>query len=86
MENTHRNIQLANSCCRTGEALDTKTPLLRSEEVVNREAVRLLHVLGHKDVESVKSTLGPEQEFFLIDRGTYKHRDISTSGKILTLL
>jgi glutamine synthetase len=73
MENTHRNIQLANSCCRTGEALDTKTPLLRSEEVVNREAVRLLHVLGHKDVESVKSTLGPEQEFFLIDRGTYKH-------------
>mgnify|MGYP006940064797 CR=1 FL=1 len=56
-------------CTRTGEALDTKTPLLRSEEVVGRETVRLLHVLGQKDVEAVRSTLGAEQEFFLIDRG-----------------
>jgi glutamine synthetase len=69
-------------CSWTGEALDTKTPLLRSEEVVNREAVRLLHVLGHKDVESVKSTLGPEQEFFLIDRGYYLSRpDLVSFGR-----
>lgn len=54
--------------------MDTKTPLLRSEEVLTREAVRLLHVLGQKEVESVRSTLGPEQEFFLIDRGTQNTR------------
>jgi len=58
-------------CSWTGEALDTKTPLLRSEEVLNKQAVRLIKLLGDDSVKTVRSTLGPEQEFFLIDRGHY---------------
>jgi glutamine synthetase len=58
-------------CSWTGEALDKKTPLLRSCEALSRSAVRLLHLLGRKDVKSVHSTVGSEQEYFLIDRRLY---------------
>ena len=52
-------------CSYTGEALDKKTPLLRSMEALNKEATRLLHILGHNEVQSVNTTVGPEQEYFL---------------------
>ena len=55
-------------CSWTGEALDKKTPLLRAGEVLSRQAVRLLHLLGETQVSSVYSTVGSEQEYFLIDR------------------
>jgi glutamine synthetase len=55
-------------CSWTGEALDKKTPLLRSGEALSRQAVRLLHLLGETQVDSVYSTVGSEQEYFLIDR------------------
>ena len=51
----------------SGHALDKKTPLLRSLEAVNKQAVRLLHVLGNKEAKRVICTVGPEQEYFLID-------------------
>ena len=55
----------------TGAALDTKAPLLRSEEAISRAAVKLLHIMGDQHVTSVHTTLGAEQEFFLIDRSFY---------------
>ena len=55
-------------CSYTGEALDKKTPLLRSMERVSAEAVRVLHLLGDKDTTRVVTTVGPEQEYFLIDK------------------
>jgi glutamine synthetase len=67
-----------------GEALDTKTPLLRSEETLSREATRLLHMLGEVDVKSVHSTLGAEQEFFLVDKAFYLARpDLVSAGRTL---
>lgn len=67
---------------RTGEALDTKTPLLRSEEAISRECTRLLKVIGETDVDFVRTTMGPEQEFFLIDRGYYLSRpDLVAVGR-----
>merc|ERR1719181_1305586 len=51
-----------------GDALDEKTPQLRSMDAVNREGTRLMHLLGHKDVKQVVSNNGPEQEFYLVDR------------------
>lgn len=68
----------------SGEALDKKTPLLRSCELVNKEAVRLLHILGKTDVTHVTTTVGPEQEYFLIDRAlSYKRKDILFTGRTL---
>ncbi|MBR4944111.1 MAG: glutamine synthetase III [Peptococcaceae bacterium] len=68
----------------TGEALDKKTPLLRSVELVNKEAVRLLHILGKTDVTHVSTTVGPEQEYFLVDRAlSYKRKDILFTGRTL---
>ncbi|MBQ5652415.1 MAG: glutamine synthetase type III, partial [Peptococcaceae bacterium] len=64
--------------------LDKKTPLLRSVELVNKEAVRLLHILGKTDVTRVTTTVGPEQEYFLIDRAlSYKRKDILFTGRTL---
>jgi glutamine synthetase len=58
-------------CSWTGEALDKKTPLLRSMQALSREAVRLLHLIGNTDASRVISTVGGEQEYFLIDRRFY---------------
>jgi len=67
-----------------GEALDEKTILLRSSEAVSTAAVKLLSVLGDKSTKRVYSTLGTEQEFFLIDRGLYNLRpDLKISGRTL---
>lgn len=68
----------------SGEALDKKTPLLRSMELINKEAVRLLHILGKTDVTHVTTTVGPEQEYFLVDRAlSYKRKDILFTGRTL---
>jgi glutamine synthetase len=67
-----------------GEALDEKTILLRSVEAVNQAALKMLHLLGHKDATRVYSTLGTEQEYFLIDRGLYALRpDLKICGRTL---
>ncbi len=67
-----------------GEALDKKTPLLRSMEAVDNEAVRLLHLLGFEDVQHVTGTVGPEQEYFLVDREmALKRKDIVFCGRTL---
>jgi glutamine synthetase len=68
----------------TGEALDHKTPLLRSVEALSTQAVRLLHLFGRKSVTRVFTTLGPEQEYFLIDRNYYELRpDLVACGRTL---
>ncbi len=61
-------------CSYSGEALDKKTPLLRSMEAISKEAVRLLHILGNTEVRRVLSTVGAEQEYFLIDKSLYQQR------------
>ena len=67
-----------------GEALDKKLPLLRSEEALNKAAVGLLKLFGHKDVKKVFSTCGPEQEYFLIDKNYYNLRqDLIMTGRTL---
>ena len=71
-------------CSYTGEALDKKTPLLRSMEALDKQAVRVLKVLGKSDVTSVTSTLGPEQEYFLVDRSFFEKRlDLVLAGRTL---
>jgi glutamine synthetase len=71
-------------CSYTGEALDKKTPLLRSMESLSKQAVRVLKSLGEADVQSVTSTLGPEQEYFLIDRSFFEKRmDLVLTGRTL---
>jgi glutamine synthetase len=71
-------------CSYSGHALDKKTPLLRSLEVLNKQAVRLLHILGNRHVGRVISTVGPEQEYFLIDEAFYLARpDIINCGRAL---
>ncbi|MDR3085488.1 MAG: glutamine synthetase III [Christensenellaceae bacterium] len=71
-------------CSYSGEALDKKTPLLRSMEAVSKQAVRVLHLLGKKGVENVKSTVGAEQEYFLIDKEVYlKRKDLIYTGRTL---
>ena len=71
-------------CSYTGEALDKKTPLLRSMEALNKEAVKILHILGDTDVTSVSTTVGPEQEYFLIDKEDFKKRkDLIFTGRTL---
>jgi len=68
----------------TGEALDKKTPLLRSMQALNIQAQRLLKLFGHTDGALVTSTAGPEQEYFLIDRNFYFARpDLYTAGRTL---
>lgn len=61
-------------CSYSGEALDKKTPLLRSMEAVSKEATRLLHILGNTDVKRVFTTVGAEQEYFLIEKEAYSAR------------
>ena len=71
-------------CSYTGEALDKKTPLLRSMDALSKEATRVLNLLGNKDIESVTTTVGPEQEYFLIDKDDYaKRRDLIFTGRTL---
>lgn len=71
-------------CSYSGEALDKKTPLLRSMEVIDREAVRILRLFGNNDVKRVATTVGPEQEYFLIDKDLYEKRpDLIYCGRTL---
>ena len=71
-------------CSYTGEALDKKTPLLRSMEAINRQALRVLKFFGNEDVTSVKTTVGPEQEYFLIDKDVCeKRKDLIYTGRTL---
>ena len=71
-------------CSYSGEALDKKTPLLRSMDVLNKEAVRILHILGNKEVRHIDTTVGPEQEYFLVDKDFYKKRkDLIFCGRTL---
>ena len=71
-------------CSYGGEALDKKTPLLRSMEAINKQAVRVLKLFGNEDVNSVKTTVGPEQEYFLIDAEGYNaRRDLIYTGRTL---
>ena len=71
-------------CSYGGEALDKKTPLLRSMEAINRQALRVLKLFGNADVTSVKTTVGPEEEYFLVDRETFKKRkDLIYTGRTL---
>ena len=71
-------------CSYSGEALDKKTPLLRSMDALNVEAVKLLHILGQTDVHRVHTTVGSEQEYFLIDKDLYtKRRDLKFCGRTL---
>ncbi len=71
-------------CSYSGEALDKKTPLLRSMEAINRQALRVLKLFGHDDVKMVSTTVGPEQEYFLIDEKMYKQRkDLIYTGRTL---
>jgi len=68
----------------TGEALDKKTPLLRSMKAVNVQAQRLLKILGHKEIGHVSASAGPEQEYFLIDRNFFFSRpDLLNAGRTL---
>ena len=71
-------------CSYGGEALDQKTALLRSMEAINRQAMRVLKLFGNDDVKSVKTTVGPEQEYFLIDKDLYdKRKDLIYTGRTL---
>lgn len=71
-------------CSYSGEALDKKTPLLRSMEALNHEAVKMLHLLGNTQVTRVSTTIGPEQEYFLIDKDLYhKRKDLIFCGRTL---
>ncbi len=71
-------------CSYSGEALDKKTPLLRSMDAISREAVKVLKLLGKEDVTNVLTTVGPEQEYFLIDMEDYKRRkDLIFTGRTL---
>lgn len=71
-------------CSYTGDALDKKTPLLKSMEAINIQALRILKLFGKKDVKKVISTVGPEQEYFLIDKAAYEARpDLVFTGRTL---
>ena len=71
-------------CSYGGEALDAKTPLLRSMEAVNRQVMRILKLFGNETVASVKTTVGPEQEYFLVDREIFeKRKDLIYTGRTL---
>ena len=71
-------------CSYTGEVLDKKTPLLRSMERISTEAVKILHLLGKNEVTRVITTVGPEQEYFLIDKELYDQREnLKLTGRTL---
>ena len=71
-------------CSYGGHALDKKTPLLRSMEAINKQALRIIRLFGHDDVTSVKTTVGPEQEYFLVDKKYYeKRKDLIFTGRTL---
>ncbi len=71
-------------CAYTGEALDTKTPLLRSMEIISKEALRILRLFGNHSSKRVIATVGAEQEYFLIDREKYEKRlDLKICGRTL---
>ena len=71
-------------CSYSGEALDKKTPLLRSMEAINKQALRVLRLFGNVDVKRVTTSVGPEQEYFLIDRAMYDQRkDLIYTGRTL---
>ena len=71
-------------CSYTGEALDQKTPLLRSMEAINKQALRIIKLFGHTDVKRVNVTVGPEQEYFLVDKALYDKRpDLIYCGRTL---
>lgn len=71
-------------CSYGGEALDKKTPLLRSMEALNKQALRILHLFGNDEVKCVRTSVGPEQEYFLIDKEMYDKRpDLRFTGRTL---
>ena len=71
-------------CSFGGEALDKKTPLLRSMEALNKQALRILHLFGNDDVKCVRTSVGAEQEYFLIDKEMYDKRpDLRFTGRTL---
>lgn len=71
-------------CSYTGHALDKKTPLLRSMEAINTQALRILKLFGNDGVTAVKTTVGPEQEYFLVDKEYYaKRKDLIYTGRTL---
>jgi len=71
-------------CSFGGEALDKKTPLLRSMEAINKQALRVLRLFGNDAVKMVKTTVGPEQEYFLVDKALYEQRkDLRITGRTL---
>ena len=71
-------------CSYGGEALDKKTPLLRSMEAINRQVMRVLKLFGNEDVTSVKTTVGAEQEYFLVDKNIFaKRKDLVYTGRTL---
>ena len=71
-------------CSYSGEALDQKTPLLRSMEAINKQALRIAHIFGMNDVKKVTATVGPEQEYFLVDKKMYDKRpDLIYCGRTL---
>jgi glutamine synthetase len=71
-------------CSYSGEVLDKKTPLLRSMEVIDKQALRILQLFGNKDVKRVLTTVGPEQEYFLIDKSVFDKRpDLMYCGRTL---
>ncbi len=71
-------------CSYGGEALDKKTPLLRSMEAINKQTLRILKLFGHEEVVSVKTTVGPEQEYFLVDSNVFnKRKDLVYTGRTL---
>ncbi len=71
-------------CSYGGESLDMKTPLLRSMEAIGKQALRILKLFGQSDVTSVKTTVGAEQEYFLVDREMYnKRKDLIFTGRTL---
>ena len=71
-------------CSYGGEALDKKTPLLRSMEALNKQALRILRLFGNTDVKCVRTSVGPEQEYFLVDKAMYeKRKDLMFTGRTL---
>ena len=71
-------------CSYGGEALDKKTPLLRSMQAINLQCLRVLRLFGNHDVTAVKTTVGPEQEYFLVDKSVYeKRKDLMYTGRTL---
>ena len=71
-------------CSYGGEALDKKTPLLRSMQALNKQALRVLHLFGNEDVKCVRTSVGPEQEYFLIPKELYeKRKDLMFTGRTL---